>query len=726
MFDSKMRRLGGILSLFLAITAPAMPAGPALTTIQDTLYKADGTPFTGLLYINWKSFTSADSQNIATQNVVATVVNGVLRVQLVPTTTAGSTAWYQVGYNSNGAITFTEYWAVPPSPVPVALKDVRMPVPPSSTGSVVQPPATTTIEISDVDGLSDELSARVVRGTGFQPSAAAVINSSGMLDGAIGNPYDCLHVDGSSGSCGSGSYSGPDFVDEELPAGNIDGSNTVFTLAGSPSPGSSLLLFRNGVLQKQGVDYSLSNNQITFLAGAVPSAGDVLAASYRVPGASGLGSGGSGLSGALTGSLPSPSLAAGVVTDYNIAPGAGIAESKLALNFSTHTNANDPTPEQKLAMAGTAGVVSGSNRFVTDQDPRLTDPRPPTAHPLLSASHSDTFAGTPIRGDIIVAQGPGAWTRMSLGPPNRCLMSNGADAVWNTCLFTGFATGSLPFVDSTGSLAQNNSRLFWDNTNRRFGIGISSPMSTLHVQDATPATGSTTVTVRAGQGQAANPLERWLDMNGLELGRVDGQGFITAPGFRGASSPSSAAWHDAGSVADPSAPADGDAWYSTSADARKTRDGGQTHTSPQIICASGGTSTSAAAPASLGTCTIPAGLLQAGDRVELKFDYSHDATTTGFGVQIAINQNVLFAPALPAAERFLSGTMGLSAYTGAFQWSAQGFGAATAPAFNAGALNSNPAQGIQIDFRANLASAGTESVTLRGFTVTRYPAQSNP
>jgi hypothetical protein len=42
-------------------------AQPPLTTIQDTLYKADGTPFNGLLIISWNSFL-ADNQSCITQD----------------------------------------------------------------------------------------------------------------------------------------------------------------------------------------------------------------------------------------------------------------------------------------------------------------------------------------------------------------------------------------------------------------------------------------------------------------------------------------------------------------------------------------------------------------------------------------------------------------------------------------------------------------------------------
>ena len=58
-------------------------AAPSLTTIQDTLYKADGTPFNGFLLIEWTGFQAGDA-TIATQHVTAPIVNGILHVQLVP------------------------------------------------------------------------------------------------------------------------------------------------------------------------------------------------------------------------------------------------------------------------------------------------------------------------------------------------------------------------------------------------------------------------------------------------------------------------------------------------------------------------------------------------------------------------------------------------------------------------------------------------------------------
>jgi len=49
-------------------------------------------------------------------------------------------------------------------------------------------------------------------------------------------------------------------------------------------------------------------------------------------------------------------------------------------NSLDHSNANDPTTDQKSALAGTNGTPSGTNKFVTNTDPRNTDARTPSSH----------------------------------------------------------------------------------------------------------------------------------------------------------------------------------------------------------------------------------------------------------------------------------------------------------------------------------------------------------
>src|SRR5450631_2053128 len=106
--------------------AACLAAAPPLTTIQDVLYKADGTRFNGTLTITWTSFEAVDTSAITTQTTTVPVVAGNLRVQLVPTTTAAPAATYTVKYNSDGRITFSETWAVPSSVQPLRVRDVRI------------------------------------------------------------------------------------------------------------------------------------------------------------------------------------------------------------------------------------------------------------------------------------------------------------------------------------------------------------------------------------------------------------------------------------------------------------------------------------------------------------------------------------------------------------------------------------------------------------------------
>ena len=73
----------------------------------------------------------------------------------------------------------------------------------------------------------------------------------------------------------------PLFSDAESPNGIANGTNPTFTLAFIPNPAASLVLVRNGLLQRAGTDYTLSGATITFVSGAIPETGAILTAWYR-------------------------------------------------------------------------------------------------------------------------------------------------------------------------------------------------------------------------------------------------------------------------------------------------------------------------------------------------------------------------------------------------------------------------------------------------------------
>lgn len=259
-------------------TAQTSPA-PALTTIEDRLYRADGSRFTGTLYIEWKSFETATTTNIPTAAKTVRVLDGVLRVALAPTTNATPRGYYRVRYSTNGRNDFLEYWAVPPSTTSLRVRDVKVSGPQSDsvpTTNSINP----TLLITDVAGLRDELDLRPGKGDIFVAGRVAVINQDGNIASAQGGSADCVHVDGSSGPCG-GDGGSIAFVDSETPSGIVNGANSLFTLARSPQPASSLHLYRNGVLQQPGMDYNLVGSSIQAALAATPLPGDALVAFYR-------------------------------------------------------------------------------------------------------------------------------------------------------------------------------------------------------------------------------------------------------------------------------------------------------------------------------------------------------------------------------------------------------------------------------------------------------------
>ncbi len=279
---------------FLYLSAAAFPAGAqSLTTIRDTVKNADGSNFYGQAIVSWLGFTAGTGATIAPHSTSITIINGYLSVVLVPTTNASSGAYYTVQYESNdGTVLWTEYWQVAPSWTPLTLNQVRVSAPPAGSGSGSSGGSTGTFSLpiteSNVTNLLSDLAARPTRGSVVTNSRVAMFDALGNIGSVFGNASDCVHVDGTSGACGSTGATtlNTGFVDNEFPAGNANGSNLTFTLSQSPSPTLSLSLYRNGISLRQGVDYSLSGSTITFIAAATPQSGDILTAFYRVAGSS--------------------------------------------------------------------------------------------------------------------------------------------------------------------------------------------------------------------------------------------------------------------------------------------------------------------------------------------------------------------------------------------------------------------------------------------------------
>ena len=268
-------------------------AAPPLTTIQDTIYKADGTKFNGTAVISWLPFDASDSSKIGLQSLTVSIVNGNFRVQLVPNSNVTPAGYYTVQYQSAGKAQFTENWSVNPSATTLRIKDVRVATDSSGSGSgsgsgggVASPPGNSPVPESQVTGLLTDLSLRPMKGSDYGNGRAAMVDSGGALNTVDGNLTDCVRVDGTSTGCFDPTVL-PAYVDGETPAGIMDGTNATFTLAGTPNPTTSLRVYRNGLLLQAATDYNVqSNGSILFVNAAIPKPGDVLTASYRTSGSS--------------------------------------------------------------------------------------------------------------------------------------------------------------------------------------------------------------------------------------------------------------------------------------------------------------------------------------------------------------------------------------------------------------------------------------------------------
>jgi hypothetical protein len=149
--------------------------------------------------------------------------------------------------------------------------------------------------------------------------------------------------------------------------------------------------------------------------------------------------------------------------------------------------------------------------------------------------------------------------------------------------------------------------------------------------------------------------------------------------------------------------------------------------SPQVVCSATGGSTSATALTPLGSCTIPAGLLGAGDRLEVEYQYGHVGSAVGFTGEVHIGGTTVVSRSAAAGEGLFAGRTSFGIYSGGETFDTQSWGGSSVAFLAAaGGANEDVTQALTISLRGMMASTTTDSLALRSFTVIRYPAQSNP
>jgi hypothetical protein len=172
--------------------SPAPQSGPALTSVIDTVYRADGTPAQGILIITWPAFVTATGTAVAPGSLNVTLgTNGALNAALE--SNAGATpanVYYTVVYQLQPSEVRTEYWVVPASS-PVTLAQVR-----ATPGS----------------------------GTAAQPVSMQYVNSALA---AKANDNAVVHLAGTETVTGTKSFSVPPNVPNPVGTGDVANKNYV-------------------------------------------------------------------------------------------------------------------------------------------------------------------------------------------------------------------------------------------------------------------------------------------------------------------------------------------------------------------------------------------------------------------------------------------------------------------------------------------------------------------
>ena len=103
------------VALGLLLASGRMRAQVATTTVQGTVYRADGTAAQGTMLVSWPAFTTAANQAVAAgSTTLALGADGYASLNLAPNQGAQPAgSYYTVVYHLNDGTVSREYWTVP-------------------------------------------------------------------------------------------------------------------------------------------------------------------------------------------------------------------------------------------------------------------------------------------------------------------------------------------------------------------------------------------------------------------------------------------------------------------------------------------------------------------------------------------------------------------------------------------------------------------------------------
>ncbi len=199
----RMGRGIAVCALAMVLAATAMAQAVSTTTVQGTVYLANGQPGAGTLVISWPAFTTAAGQAIAADSTTVTIApDGFVSVNLAPNvgaTPAGE--YYTAVYYMSDGTTSTQYWVVPAA-AQASLAQVQAQVMPAAQ-------AVQAVSKAYVDqAIAQATQSSGLTATGGTLTRAAVFERGSDAAAAGGGQTLCGYAGGDGGAAGGRKYDG--------------------------------------------------------------------------------------------------------------------------------------------------------------------------------------------------------------------------------------------------------------------------------------------------------------------------------------------------------------------------------------------------------------------------------------------------------------------------------------------------------------------------------------
>ena len=319
------------------------------TTLQDTVYSANGVPAQGTIIVSWTAFSTSAGNSVAAGNITVTLgAGGALSIQLVPNAGATPTGSYYVAvFHLSDGTTSRQYWVVPviaSGGAPVNLSAVENQVLPSSVAMQTVSKAYVDNAIAQATSTSNS-SASSSSTTGS--STPYVLKTGGTMSGPLLLPGDPVSAQQAADK---------NYVDTSVAQLAGGGSTKVSTVPAATQtvaqPASTQLEVNrlNGVLDATGFLTGNGNNGFAnALASSDCTGGCEVSASPTYP----------GTEGPSVAAIPNRGHVAdsrgGGVSEIFVNPGAGTSVARSMTELTTRT-----APQAIAAQPG----ISGLNSYV--------------------------------------------------------------------------------------------------------------------------------------------------------------------------------------------------------------------------------------------------------------------------------------------------------------------------------------------------------------------------